>query len=298
MFLRVCQMSSAIHKLKLYGHLAYLKWSILLPCSRYLNDLNGLDEMTNEFETILMDWINYIWNCRYHFSELNYYTTNQLILLQQELTLLMQNKSDQISPQVFHLLHSTVGRPVDSTMLLKKVLTKDLDENKEANVCLEEQVMLGSSHEQHFTDIEKIEKETSKIASAIKGLEGAQKKLFDELKDYGYDDFIILQAILHQNITDIHSAMGWIDDCPNDECVKFESFWTEKQNSCNVWSSRNRILTSPTEDANTANNLQQGDRLDITPIVNAFFHTNKQKNLERYFIIIILVIIIIDYTDH
>lgn len=298
MFLCVRQMSSAIHKLKLYGHLAYLKWSILLPCSRYSNDLNSLDEMTNEFETILMDWINYIWNCRYRFSELNYYTTNQLILLQQELTLLMKNKSDQITHQIFHLLHSTVGRPVDSTMLLTKVLTKDLDENEEATVNSKEQIMLDPSHEQHFTEVEKIEKETSKIASASEGLEGAQKKLFEELKDYKYDDFIILEAILHQNITDIHSAMGWIDDCPNDEYVKFESFWTEKQNGCDVRSSCNRVLTSSIEDTNTSNNFQQGDRLDITPIVNSFFHTNKQKNLERYFVIQIPVIFIVDYTDH
>ena len=279
MFLRVYQMSSAIHKLNIYGHMAFLKWSISLPCSKYLHELDSLDKMTHEFESILFNWIKYIWSCRYRYSELNYYATNQLILLRKELTFLMQNELYPIIPQVFHLLHSTAAKPVDSTVLLTKVLAQNLQEDDDIALPSQDQIMFEFS-EQSFDDVQKNEKKTSKIVSSIEGLDDTQKKLFDELINCGYQDFLILEAILNQEISDIYNAMEWIDDCPNDELAKFESLWTELYNG-GTKSSHDNVLKSPIQDSNSINILHQDEELDVTPIASSFFHMN-ERNLNRY----------------
>ena len=279
MFYRVCQMSSAIHKLSIYGHMAFLKSSVSLPCSKYLHDLDTLDKMTHDFESILFSWIKYIWSCRYRYSELNFYATNQLILLRQELTFLLKNESYQVIPQVFHLLHSTAGKPVDSTVLLRKVLTQNLQDDDDILLPSQDQIMLEFS-EQSFDDVQKNEKKASKILSSIEGLDDTQKKLFDELINCGYEDFLILEAILHQKISDVYSAMEWIDDCPNDELAKFEQFWSELHNG-GTESSHDNVLKSPIEDSNSINILHQGEELDVTPIASSFFYIN-EKNFTRY----------------
>ena len=272
-------MSSAIHKLNIYGHMAFLKWSVSLPCSKYLYELNNLDKMTHEFESILFNWIKYIWSCRYRYSELNYYATNQLILLRKELTSLLQNELYQIIPQVFHLLYSTAGKPVDSTVLLRKVLTQNLQEDDDIASPSQDQIMFEIS-EKSFDDVQKNEKKTSKIVSSIEGLDDTQKKLFNELICLGYDDFLILEAILHEEISDIYSAMEWIDDCPNDERAKFQTFWIELHNG-DTKSSNDNALKSPIEDSNPINIFHQGEELNVTPIASSFFHMN-EKNLTRY----------------
>ena len=259
--------------------MAFLKWSISLPCSKYLYELNNLDKMTHDFETILFNWIKYIWSCRYRYSELNYYATNQLILLRKELTFLLQNELYPISPQVFHLLHSTAGKPVDSTVLLRKVLTQNLQEDDDIALPSQDQIMFEIS-ENSFDDVQKNEKKPSKILSSIESLDDTQKKLFDELICLGYDDFLILEAILHEKISDIYSAMEWIDDCPNDERAKFETFWIELHNG-GTKNSHDNALKSPIEDSNPINILHQGEELNVTPIASAFFHMN-EKNLTRY----------------
>ena len=279
MFLHVCQMSSAILKLNIYGHMAFLKWSVSLPCSKYLHELDSLDKMTREFESILFNWIKYIWSCRYRYSELNYYATNQLILLRKELTFLLQNEWYQVIPQVFHLLHSTAGKPVDSTMLLRKVLTQNLQEGDDIALPFQDQIMFEIS-EQSFDDVQQNEKKKSKISSSIEGLDDTQKKLFDELISCGYEDFLILEAILHQKISDIYNAMEWIDDCPNDERTTFETFWSELNNG-DTKNSHDNVLKSPIQESNSINILHQGEELDVTPIASSFFHMN-EKNLTRY----------------
>lgn len=272
MLFRVCQMSYAIHKLKIFGHMAFLKWSISLPCSTYLYDLCRLDNKIDEYETILINWIHYIWKCRYHYPELNFYSTNQLILLRKELTSIQQNKCDQINPQVFHLLHSIARRPVESTMLIKKVLKGAvLDDEDEAMpkpvpLVLNSNQTIASSFEQKSSD-----QEASKVFYTIQNLTNEEKKLFNELKNYGYDDFIILEAI-NQNISDIYTATDWIDSLNNDTITKFESQWIVKKAS--PITTVKSIEQSTMECCLPINTQKLSEELDITPIAISFFSKN------------------------
>ena len=272
MLFRVCQMSYAIHKLKIFGHMAFLKWSISLPCSTYLYDLCHLDNKIDEYETFLINWIHYIWKCRYHYPELNFYSTNQLILLRKELTSIQQDKCDQINPQVFHLLHSIARRPVESTMLIKKVLKGGvLDDEDEAMpksvpLVLNSNQAIASSFEQKSSD-----QEASKVFYAIQNLTNEEKKLFNELKNYGYDDFIILEAI-YQNISDIYTATDWIDSLNNDTVTKFESQWIVKKAS--PITTVKSIEQFTMECCLPINTQKLSEELDITPIAISFFSKN------------------------
>ena len=276
MLLRVHKISYAIHQLKVYGHMFFLKWSISLPCSMYLSDLDLLDKKIDEFETKLMSWIHYIWESRYHYPELNFYTTNQLILLRKELTNIHQNESDQINPQVFHLLHSIAKRPVESTMLIKKVLKGDVLEDEKKIQPNDVPSMPNSNQVIASSVNQKDEKAMSKVCHGIQELTSEQKSIFDELQQkFGYPDFIILQALLRQNYQDVYSAMCWIDDLTNDDLTNFESQWLET----NI----NRIATvhnveSLTREGHLTNNTTKASgELNITHIASSFFDKSVTK---------------------
>ena len=267
-------MSDAIQKLKEYGHMAFLNWSTSIPCSTYLNDPSHLDEMIDEFENVLMDWIYNVWSCRYHYSELNFYTTNQLILLRKEFTLIQQNKSCEISPQVFHLLCSAVGKPVDSTMLIKKALTEDWNDFKNSEEDILDLPIADTSQDVVIQKEEKTQIVT-KISQARDQLTNAQMEVFDELTSCGYDDYIILEAI-SLGKSDVYTAMDWIDELSNDQFTIYKSQWIEEQSNCTL-----NIPENVQPEDFTINTPQLPEEFDISPIATSFFKKNKRGNLIR-----------------
>ena len=253
--------------------MVFIKWSISLPCSMYLSNLSLLDKKIDEFETKLMSWIRYIWECRYHYPELNFYTTNQLILLRQELTNIHQDKPNQINPQVFHLLHSIAKRPVESTMLIKKVLKGDILEDEKKTQPNDVPSMPNTNKVIASSIDQKDEKAMSKVCHGIQELTSEQKNIFDELQDtYGYSDFIILEALLHQKISDLYTAMTWIDDRTDEELTKFESQWLEIKT--NPITTVHNVEPITIEGHLSTNTTKSSGELDITHIASSFFNKN------------------------
>lgn len=255
--------------------MTFLNWSISLPCLMYLSDLGLLDKKIDEFETKLMSWIHYIWECRYRYPELNFYTTNQLILLRKEFTNIHQDKDDQINHQVFHLLHSIAKRPVESSMLIKKVLKEDVLEDK-MKVQPKDVPSMPNSNNVIASSIDQKDEKTN-ICHGIQKLTNEQKEIFDELlQNFGYPDFIILEALLHQNYSDVYSAMGWIDDVTNDDFTNFENQWLETKT--NHIATVHNVEPLAMECNLTNNTTKSSGELNITRIANSFFN----KNVTRY----------------
>ena len=252
MFGRICLISEAVHKLKDFGHLQFLKWKAKYHCLKYIDKVEELDEIIEDLEAILVKWVCYSLNCRCEYPELNFYTTKQLVTFRRELTFFQKGGCNDINPQVFHLLHSTVGRPVDSTILLKKALESNLDLAVE-NTSLEEpldEVITTSSLE---------------VAQPLPtvDLTDEQKELLQQLQECGYDDSIALKAVTTVEVDDIYSAMEWCDDF-EEQCGEEVSVEQEDASSNIPLLPRNQPVVCVTS-VDVKNHS-----LDVTHIARAF----------------------------
>lgn len=281
MLFKVCQYSDAIQKLKEYGHMSFLKHEISLPCSNYLQDLSSLDCKVGEQENTLNVWINYVWSCRYNYPHLNFYTTNQLMLLRKELSNIHRQETHEISLQAFRLLHSTVGKPVDSTMLVKKALNDEVH-NLIDDDCQEELETVASLDEEFVASPENLvneEVQESKIAEATQALNDEQKKLFDELINCSYEDYVVLEAITNGK-NDVFTAMEWCDELSEDEKADIESKWLGCESS---FSSAVVIATEAT--MAPSSNLQHqsfySEYIDTSRIANYFFESGQKGLFNR-----------------
>ncbi|XP_019858866.1 PREDICTED: uncharacterized protein LOC109587086 [Amphimedon queenslandica] len=226
---KVCQICDVVQKLKEYGHMKYLKWDMILACSYFLDNLARLDKEIEELEKILSKWIGYVWRCRYQYSELNYYKTNQLIVLREELTKVKENEDHQISLQVFRLLNSTIGKPLESELIVRKALKGDvsLDDKYSATKKEFHATQSASQPDQVEADIESDSEIISKVSQSLVQVRNdkSMNMLYEESNPLGYPDYLILQALLNENITDIFDMMEWYGELSEDDIDKYKKEW-------------------------------------------------------------------------
>ena len=239
MLKRVNLISESVQKLKDFGHFKYLKMKkddddLKYPCFKYLHHLKGLDNKIKELGQVLIGWMFNVWNCRYRYPELNYFTTEQIIVLRKELTLMKKDFSKEVNPQVFYLLHSVIGEPVDSVMLLKKGLKCDVKhsvaiEEEEDNLLsiptdLSHSVDAISLSDKEIPDAHGSDQEEDSILKeAIDKLNEKQTELFQGLLDCEYDDYLCLEAATKYD--DVYTAMEWCDELDNEKKKTFKRKW-------------------------------------------------------------------------
>lgn len=254
----------------------YLIPKMELACSDFVNDLPSLDVKIEELEQQLCSWISYAWRCRHHYSELNFFKTSQLIVLREELTKVNKFENHQISLQVFQLLSSVIGKPIESELIVKKALKGevhvDLDGKKEENTA-EELVQ----DQPQATEKEEVESEAvSKVSQALAQVRCDESKsaLYDESMKLGHEDYLILQALIHENITDIFEMMEWYDDLNEEDNDKYQKEWminnddsTAKQNLLSTNKSQSDLHAASTDFASE----YYDDIIDISHVASYFF---------------------------
>lgn len=274
---RIQLISGAVQKLKDFGHFTYLRWKKVYPCSLYRHNVNDLDEEIKKLELVLVGWIYYTWTCRYQYPELNFYTTDQLVILRKELTKMKINEANEINPQLFYLLQSIVGEPVGSTMLLRKGLNYDENES----LPQVPQAIHGVENVQSFTSyvetphIQDID--SSLVIQEISELNDDQRKIFDELSSCGYKEYIILEAIIKQNISDVYTAMDWCDELGIDDELVIEKTWFT-DNSPSLSREQSLLDASLEQEVQLKTFVSESGDFDVTPIVTSFFGSDLPMN--------------------
>ena len=283
MLKRIILISESVQKLKDFGHLEYLDWEKRYHCSEYIRNLESLDQEICTLERILVSWMYNVWNCRYEFPELNYYTTEQLIVLRKELTLLKNDPSKEVNPQVFYLLHSVIGEPVDSTMLLKKglkcdekfsIIQEDTEEDTASSSSIEVAQPLDSlvsaddATSLNPSDTDNI----SILQEAIDNLNEKEREIYNELVSCGYDDYKCVEAsTLHD---DIYNAMEWCDELDEKEEVSLRNKYIPVQTTATSTSSlsfsQDYSLIVSEKNPIKISVMSDLVHFDVTPIVSMF----------------------------
>lgn len=281
MLKRVNLISDSAQKLKDFGHLEFLQWEKEYLCSEFLYNLDDLDKEIKELERVLVGWIFNVWSCRYQFPELNYYTTEQIIILRKELTPIIRDSSSKVNPQVFYLLHSVIGEPVNSVMLIKRGLKCDdmhsstkIDE-EDGDELLSQSIDITSLSDKEDESSLHNQDKNSIFQEAINKLNETKAKLFHELKSYDYDDYLCLEAA--KNYDDVYNAMDWCDEVDDEQKQNLQKQWIPLNTASTSTSS---LSVSDDHLLAVAMHSEQKTRLtkvsshfssfDVTPIVSSF----------------------------
>ena len=285
MLKRIILISESVQKLKDFGHLEYLDWEKKYHCPEYIRDLGSLDQEICNLGSILVGWIYNVWKCRYQFPELNYYTTEQLIVLRKELTSIKNDPSKEVNPQVFYLLHSVIGEPVDSTMLLKKGLKCDekfdtIQEDTEednapsSSIKFAQRVdsLVSADDAVSLNASDTADDNISVLQEAINNLNEEETKVYSELVSCGYDDYMCVEAAILHN--DIYNAIEWCDrlDEEKEETLqkKYFPIQTTAISSSSVSFSPDCSLTVSEQNPIKISVMPDVVHFDVTPIVSMF----------------------------
>ncbi len=195
----VVKTKQRVQKLKEYGYLGKLE-VIPLSCNKFSSDL--MDNMADHYETILVDWILYVWTCRQKYYQLNFYTTQQLVTLRHEITKIKNSSANdiEVNPIVFNLLQSVTGKEEYSTMLLRKAFDEDTDDTEDAEEeesCADQKEEVKPAPTVESSGESETSIESTKIQKAIEELTEKQDQLYNDVKkDYSHHpDFLILESI-------------------------------------------------------------------------------------------------------
>ena len=286
MLKRIHLISESAQKLKEFGHFEYLQWHKDYYCPEYLDKLEDLDQEIKELEQVLVGWIFNVWSCRYQYPELNYFTTEQIIVLRKELTSMKQDFSKEVNSQVFYLLHSVIGEPVDSVMLLKKGLKCDVkhsvaieeeeDYSSPVPTDLSHSVDAISLSDNEISDVHgSDEEEDSILKEAIDKLNETQTELFQGLIDCGYEDYLCLEAATEYD--DVYTAMEWCDELDDEKKKTLERKWNPVQTtalSTSSLSATEAHLLTVSLHSELAKRVTTGfpflGHFDVSPIVSSF----------------------------
>ena len=114
MFNKVCHIAEVLVQLQQHGHSQYVGWRLTFPCN-LPGILDGLTEILKKMINDLEEWENMVAETREHFYCLNYYTTQQLLLLRKELSHL--EDCNDMKPDVLSLLES-ISKEVTAKLVL------------------------------------------------------------------------------------------------------------------------------------------------------------------------------------
>ena len=99
-------------KLQESGYIDYTHYKLQFGCSQYKK--KDIDEHISKLEKTLLDWKKSVQSHRKKYPQLNYYTSQQLLDLQQEFGKLKKDKSLQASCKLMLLLLSVTSNPNNS----------------------------------------------------------------------------------------------------------------------------------------------------------------------------------------
>ena len=109
------RIADALMALQQHGSRDYIGWEMRFQC-RLPNVVDQLQQVVSKLENDLEQWKCEIQEQRDQFYELNYYTTQQLLLLREELGRLKEPGVTQVKPQAMALLQS-ISRDVPSDVM-------------------------------------------------------------------------------------------------------------------------------------------------------------------------------------
>ena len=115
----VRRIADALMALQQYGSGDYIGWEMSFPCA-LPNVVEELQKVASKMEDDLEKWKQEIQEKRDEFYELNYYTTQQLLLLREELGRLKEPGEDQVKPHAMALLQS-ISREVSADAMKRYV---------------------------------------------------------------------------------------------------------------------------------------------------------------------------------
>ena len=105
-FNSVCRISEVLIELQQHGHDQYMGWEMKV-CCRANDIVNRLGEQAKIMEEDLNNWRDTIRDERGNFYHLNYFTTQQLLSLREELGCFKEGRADRpIKPEIMALLQS------------------------------------------------------------------------------------------------------------------------------------------------------------------------------------------------
>ena len=125
------RIADALMALQQHGSGDYISWEMTFPC-RLPNVVEQLQHVANKLECDLEQWKREIQEQRDHFYELNYYTTQQLLLLREELGRLHEPGVTKVKPEAMALLQS-ISRDVPGDVMKEYVhlaVTRSQEQNK------------------------------------------------------------------------------------------------------------------------------------------------------------------------
>lgn len=255
-----------------------------LACSDF-EKLSSLDKQIEMLKQQLCSWISYVWRCRYHYSELNFFKTSQLIVLREELTKVNKFEDHQISLQVFQLLNSVIGKPLESELMVKKALKGEVHLDKDSKK--KDHTAEGPALDQpQAIENEEVEPEAiSKVSQALAEVRSdkSMSALYDESMNLGLEDYLVLQALLHENITDIFEIIEWYDDLIEEDNDKFQKEWMVNDDSK---ANQNLFFTSKSHSDLHATSTDYfsedfNDIIDISHVASYFFKGVKRSSVEK-----------------
>ena len=116
----VRRIADALKALQQHGSGDYIGWEMNCPCN-LPNVVDQLQHVASNLEDDLKQWKHEIQEQRNQFYELNYYTTQQLLLLRKELGRLQEPRENTVKPEAMALLLS-ISRDVSGDVMKEYVL--------------------------------------------------------------------------------------------------------------------------------------------------------------------------------
>ena len=126
------RIADALLALQQHGSGDYIGWEMNCPCN-LPNVVDQLQQVASKLENNLEQWKCEIQEQRDEFYELNYYTTQQLLLLRKELGRLQEPGENTVKPEAMALLLS-ISRDVSGDVMKEYVLNVTQKEQQKALV--------------------------------------------------------------------------------------------------------------------------------------------------------------------
>ena len=246
----VCRIAEELISLQQVGHTHYIGWRMEFYCGGDLVD--DLQRQAKKMKEELETWNTTVSQARQEFYELNYYTTQQLLVLRRELGELKHpGHGMRLSQptQVMALLESISNQltPVTVANVVSQIVTQLAEGRKESNVqrssiptathTVDAEVELPIGHVSpspidHFEDVLPTERDSgsihgiSEVSLSINMLNEKQYEHFTNvLAQFGFRERTALKAIEEVGDGDWNDVENWLMENANE----FEQMFRESE---------------------------------------------------------------------